>query len=139
MSSIVCTRAAQLAGAVSRSETFAGTWDHREPLADYPGDVRIEAARVDESVRSPAFVATVHFAAGARTHWHRHDGGQVLHVLEGRGWICDEGGSPQRIEVGDVVHCEPGVVHWHGAAADSALVHFAVSLGETEFLRPVEG
>jgi len=33
----------------------------------------------------------------------------------------------QVIRPGDVVWCPPGVKHWHGAAADTAMTHLAVT------------
>jgi len=37
----------------------------------------------------------VFFSPGARTHWHTHEQGQMLHVLAGKGWICQEGRPPR--------------------------------------------
>ncbi|KAK5206426.1 hypothetical protein LTR47_006077 [Exophiala xenobiotica] len=61
----------------------------------------------------------------------------VLRVTAGSGWICDRGGQPVRIDVGDVIWCPPGTVHWHGADDDSYMVHQATSLGKAEWLEPV--
>ena len=69
----------------------------------------------------------------ARTYWHYHEGGQFLHVLAGSGWICDKGGRPQRITVGDVIWCPPGTTHRHGADDGSYMVHQAVSHGKVEW------
>lgn len=82
-------------------------------------------------------VTSVFFAPGARTYWHSHDHGQVLRVLDGHGLVCAEGGEPQRLDAGDLVWALPGEVHWHGGAADSMLLHLAVSLGTTNWLGPV--
>jgi quercetin dioxygenase-like cupin family protein len=79
----------------------------------------------------------VNFTPGARTHWHTHEGGQLLHVLAGSGWVCDQGSEPVRINVGDVIWCPPGTTHWHGADDNSYLVHKAVSLGSVKWLEPV--
>ena len=40
-------------------------------------------------------VLSVHFAPGARTAWHRHPFGQVLHVTEGAGLVQSRGGGPE--------------------------------------------
>ncbi|MGH7777333.1 MAG: hypothetical protein ACREPI_09165, partial [Candidatus Dormibacterales bacterium] len=40
-------------------------------------------------------VALVHFETGVRNHWHSHAGGQVLHVVEGEGWVQSRGGEPE--------------------------------------------
>ena len=73
----------------------------------------------------------VFFSPGARTHWHTHEQGQVLHVLAGQGWICQEGHAPQSIRSGDVVWIAPHERHWHGAAAGSYMIHMATSIGKT--------
>lgn len=83
------------------------------------------------------FIALVTFTPCARTHWHRHEHGQLLRVTGGAGWYCDQGGQPRRISVGDVIWCPPGVVHWHGADDDSYMVHEATSFGRIEWYEPV--
>jgi quercetin dioxygenase-like cupin family protein len=82
-------------------------------------------------------INSVAFAPGARTHWHRHDGGQVLVVTSGAGRIHDRDGDGGAITTGDIVFIPPGVEHWHGAAADSHMVHLAISLQGHEWLEPV--
>jgi hypothetical protein len=42
-------------------------------------------------------ISAVFFTPAARTFWHRHERGQVLHALLGSGWVCAQGGQPQRI------------------------------------------
>lgn len=79
----------------------------------------------------------VFFAPGARTYWHSHESGQVLHVLSGSGLICAEGGRSQVIRAGDVVWCPPGERHWHGGGPDTTLLHLAVSLGTTTWHQEV--
>jgi len=82
-------------------------------------------------------INNVFFTPGARTHWHTHDRGQVLHVLAGEGRACLRGGSPEVIRAGDVVFFEPGEEHWHGAASGSYMLHLAISLGGHDWLDPV--
>jgi quercetin dioxygenase-like cupin family protein len=82
-------------------------------------------------------VNAVFFEPGARTHWHSHDVGQVLHVTHGEGWVQVRGGDGTMITAGDVVHIGPGEEHWHGAAPTSYVLHVAVSLGGHEWLEPV--
>ena len=65
------------------------------------------------------------FDAGARTNWHKHPGGQVLLVTEGKGYYQERGGQIRLMQKGDVVKCLPGVEHWHGATPTSALTHIA--------------
>ena len=75
-------------------------------------------------------INTVFFAPGARTFWHTHEHGQVLHVTAGKGWICVAGGEPEVIRQGDIVWIPAGERHWHGASAESYLVHIAISIGK---------
>lgn len=86
-------------------------------------------------------VANVTFEPGARNNWHKHPGGQILLVTGGKGYFQEEGQSARVIQDGDVVKINPGVKHWHGATADSWLVHLAImpnpEKGDAEWLEPV--
>jgi quercetin dioxygenase-like cupin family protein len=68
----------------------------------------------------------VSFEPGARTAWHTHPLGQVLHVLTGSGLVQKEGEAIKEIYPGDTVMIEPGARHWHGAAAGNTMVHLAM-------------
>jgi quercetin dioxygenase-like cupin family protein len=81
-------------------------------------------------------VITVHFSDGARTHWHAHAGGQVLHVIEGDGRVQSWGGEVHSIGPGDTVSAEPGEKHWHGAARGTSMAHLAVSIGAVTWMEP---
>ncbi len=72
----------------------------------------------------------VTFAAGARTHWHTHPLGQMIHVVSGHGRAQCAGGPVVRIGTGDTVWFAPGERHWHGADPDAAMVHLAVQEAE---------
>jgi quercetin dioxygenase-like cupin family protein len=80
------------------------------------------------------FGAVVRFEAGARNHWHSHPGGQLLHVIEGEGWVQVRGQAPQRIRQEDTVTADPGEEHWHGAGSHGPMTHIAVAAGETRWL-----
>jgi quercetin dioxygenase-like cupin family protein len=82
-------------------------------------------------------VNSVFFAPGARTFWHSHERGQILHVLSGHGLINSRGEPARALDPGDVVWVSPGEVHWHGGGPDTVLVHLAVSLGQTTWLGEV--
>jgi len=69
---------------------------------------------------------SVHFSPGARTAWHRHINGQLLHVTEGVGLTQVRGGEVVVIRAGDTVWCPPGIWHWHGGAADQFMTHLAI-------------
>ena len=76
-------------------------------------------------------INTVCFTPGGHTFWHRHEHGQILQVLAGRGLVQAEGGPIRVIRAGDTIWAPPGERHWHGAAPDSYLTHTAISLGVT--------
>jgi quercetin dioxygenase-like cupin family protein len=68
----------------------------------------------------------VHFAPGARTHWHTHPLGQTIHVLAGVGRAQRAGGPVETIDAGTTVYVEPGEDHWHGAAPGTFMTHAVV-------------
>ncbi len=68
----------------------------------------------------------VSFEPGARTAWHTHPVGQVLHILTGSGLVQKDGEPIKEIRPGDTVMIEPGARHWHGAAPGNTMVHLAL-------------
>ncbi len=72
-------------------------------------------------------IGSVTFEAGARNNWHFHPGGQILMVTEGVGYYQERGKPIQLIRKGDVIKILPDVIHWHGASADHAMNHIAIS------------
>lgn len=93
-------------------EYFTGTvWLEEIARTPYVSDVRI---------------FRVTFEPGARTAWHTHPHGQVLHILSGVGRVCRAGKKPVEVHPGDVISFEAGERHWHGAAPGSMMVHLAV-------------
>lgn len=68
----------------------------------------------------------VTFEPGSRTAWHRHPGGQILLITEGKGYYQERGKSIQIMQKGDVIKCIPGTEHWHGASPDSKVTHIAI-------------
>jgi quercetin dioxygenase-like cupin family protein len=105
---------------------------HRATTRSGPGEWFTGQVWLDEltSGGSPGVVAmNVRFSPGARTAWHSHPHGQVLHVTDGVGRVQSEGGPVTEIRVGDTVHIEPGVRHWHGAAPGSFMTHLAIAHG----------
>jgi quercetin dioxygenase-like cupin family protein len=69
----------------------------------------------------------VTFEPGARANWHKHPKGQVLIVTEGEGIYQERGKPAQFIKKGDVVNIPENVEHWHGATANSKMVHIAIA------------
>lgn len=86
-------------------------------------------------------LANVTFEPGARTNWHKHDGGQILLVLNGEGRYQERGKEIQVLKKGDVVRIPADVEHWHGAAPESWFVHISVEPNpektKTNWLNPV--
>lgn len=106
---------------VKRAETFTGdVWG--EPVLQGVDGIAMNS---------------VWFAPGARTYWHRHGGGQILHVTNGQGKVRSRGGEEVTIGAGDTIWTPPGEEHYHGAEADRFLVHLAISYGTTEWLEEV--
>jgi quercetin dioxygenase-like cupin family protein len=95
------------------------------PADRFTGAVFVdELAVADPPSRVRAF--SVHFTPGARSAWHRHPFGQILHVIEGVGRVQAEGDPVREIRGGDTVVTKPGEYHWHGAAPGSVMTHIAI-------------
>src|ERR1043166_3314148 len=95
------------------------------PAEYFTGNVRIDPLfEAPEPARGRG--ASVTFAAGARTAWHRHPLGQTLIVTAGTGWVQQWGGQVEEMRQGDVVWIPPGVKHWHGATTGASLTHIAI-------------
>lgn len=86
-------------------------------------------------------IGNVTFEPGARTNWHKHPGGQILLVTDGKGYYQEKGKPAQLIQKGDVVRIPPDTEHWHGASSGSSLTHIAISpktdKGSVVWLLPV--
>jgi quercetin dioxygenase-like cupin family protein len=94
------------------SEYFTGTvWLDQIAVPTAPSGVR---------------VVRVTFEPGARTAWHTHSFGQVLHVLAGVGRVQTAGEPVRTVKPGETVLIKPGERHWHGAAPRFTMVHLAV-------------
>lgn len=121
------------AGAGVISAPAAVTVTRAAAMATITGDAAYFTGKVDVDARfqrlAPARVggATVTFAPGARTAWHPHPLGQTLVVTQGRGWVQHWQGPLQALAAGDVAWIPPGVKHWHGATATSAMQHVAIA------------
>ena len=95
------------------------------PAAYFTGQVSVlELITSPEPMSMSVF--RVNFAAGARTAWHTHPQGQILHVESGLGWFQRDGEKIFEIKPGDTVYIPPLERHWHGASADQAMTHLAM-------------
>lgn len=82
-------------------------------------------------------INNVIFTPCARTYWHYHEGGQILQVFRGKGFVSGPDGKAQVITEGDTVWIEPGERHWHGGGQDTLMGHTAITLGGTVWLEEV--
>ena len=83
-------------------------------------------------------VGVVHFSPSARTHWHRHAGGQFLFAVSGLGRVRSRSEAGHLLAPGDVIHVQPGEWHFHGGTPATPLVHVAVNGGgDAEWGDPV--
>jgi len=103
------------------------------PAERFAGDVWFD----DLGATDNTTVMSVHFTPGARTAWHSHPHGQVLHVTEGAGFVQPRGGDREQIRAGDTIQAQAGQVHWHGAGPDSFLTHLAIQEGVTQWAEHV--
>jgi quercetin dioxygenase-like cupin family protein len=107
---------------IFRSGTRPST---KGPRDWFTGDVRIDPLfEVASPGRTSAAIVT--FEPGARTNWHSHPLGQHLVVLSGEGWTQSTGGPKKSIAAGDVVFCNCGETHWHGATDTTGMSHVAI-------------
>lgn len=117
---VVTTGAAQRQGGAGRGNF----------MNNFTGDIAI----VDSSDMR---MSRIRFEAGARTNWHVHSVGQILHAEEGRGRWQEQGGEVQAFVTGQPVYTKPNTPHWHGAAPDQAVVQFSVYSGTLEWQQAV--
>lgn len=95
-----------------RADYFTGTvWI--DPIASPAAPARVRAVRVS-------------FEPRARTAWHTHPLGQVIHILSGIGRVQRAGEPVHTVRPGDTVIFAPGERHWHGAAPNHAMAHLAL-------------
>ncbi len=119
----------------------SGGGSKRGPEEWFTGKVWMDPSPA-EPTESLAGVFRVLFEPGARTNWHTHPEGQIIHIVSGHGRVGNENGSAIEVGSGDTVCFAPGEKHWHGAAPDSFMIHIAInpaanSDGGTDWMEPV--
>lgn len=98
----------------------------RGPAEYFTGTVWLDDLAAAPIGASAVRMVRVTFEPGARTAWHTHPHGQMLHILSGLARVQKAGERVQEVLPGDSVWFEPGERHWHGAAPGTAMVHLAV-------------
>jgi len=101
----------------------------KTPAENFTGDVYMNPIFTGDGT-SHLVVALVRFTPGARTNWHSHANGQLLHCIDGVGLVVTRDGTAVRMRAGDTVWTPTGEEHWHGSTADNMMCHYAI-LDET--------
>ena len=102
-------------------------WD-RAPEENFTGRAWFGPLEVADDPDGLVVIGVL-FEPGARTDWHHHPGGQTLYVASGAGYVRNTDSDTVTVSAGDVVSIPPGETHWHGASADSYLMHLSVTTG----------
>jgi len=98
----------------------------KSPNVHHVGDVWLShVSNADSTFQYNIAEAT--FAPGARLDWHVHPGGQQLLITDGICYYQERNKPLQTLHKGEVVKCQPGVEHWHGATPDDAMTYLAVT------------
>lgn len=105
---------------------------------NFVGSAQVKKLPMVDDGHQSVIVYLVEFEPGGRTNWHRHSAPQLLLVKEGRGLVQKWGEPVRAMAAGDAICIEPNEKHWHGAAPETRMAHFAVNLSlTTEWLEPV--
>lgn len=100
---------------------------YKGPSQYFTGSVTVQPLFDPKHPDAPVIGAYVTFEPGARSNWHTHPTGQHLVVTEGVGRTGTADGKVEEFKKGDVLWCPVGVKHWHGAAPDQSMTHFALT------------
>ena len=113
----------------------------KTPAQNFTGDVYLNPIFAGDGT-SRLVAALVRFTPGARTNWHSHANGQLLHCTDGVGLVATRDGTTIRMRAGDTVWTPAGEEHWHGGTAATMMCHYAILDGSgdgpaTTWLEPV--
>lgn len=98
----------------------------KSPNVHHVGNVWLRELSAADSVFNNS-ISFATFDADARLDWHSHPGGQILLFTDGIGYYQERGKPKQVFRKGDVVKCQPGVEHWHGATPTTGVSYLASS------------
>ena len=74
----------------------------KTPAENFTGDVYMTPIFTGDGA-SRLVVVLTRFTPGARTNWHSHANGQLLHCTEGIGLVVTRDGTAIRMRAGDTV------------------------------------
>ena len=108
----------------------------QQPATSFTGVVYADEVVVGEKP-SRMRATRVSFTPGARTNWHSHEGGQVIHIEKGNMLAQEAGGPIKEYVPRQTMTTAPGVKHWHGALPNQPLTQVAMSFGTTNWMEKV--
>ena len=82
---------------------------------------------VEADSLNPISVGNVTFEPGSRTKWHSHPSGQIILATDGTGYYQEKGKKIKILRKGDVIKCQPNIIHWHGASPDEQFAQVTIT------------
>lgn len=125
LSAITGSASAQNSGDTTKNRQNLFAKGAKAPATNFTGTVWVNMV-VQAQDGLDCTIGVVSFEPGARSAWHKHPGGQILLVTEGKGYYQERGQPIRIMQKGDVVKCLPGIEHWHGASPQTNVTHIAV-------------
>jgi quercetin dioxygenase-like cupin family protein len=90
-----------------------------------PNNTLVELSKADSTFNFN--VAVANFPSGKKLDWHAHPGGQILIITEGVGYYQEKGKAKIVVRKGEIITCQPGIVHWHGSSVENGVTYLAIS------------
>ena len=104
------------------------------PAATFTGDVWVDGVYAGPSL-GQARLAVVRFAPCARSHWHSHRLGQVLHILDGIALLGSRDGSVIEAHPDDTMCTAPNEEHW-GDGSDEPQTVWGEAVTDSDYQAP---
>ena len=98
----------------------------KNPPEQYTGDIWLDTIALPQEGDQRMVVGKVRFAPGARTAWHSHARGQLIHVTDGTALLGSRDGAIFEVTPGQTIYTAPGEVHWHGSTPTDFMEHYAM-------------
>ena len=111
----------------------------RGPAEWFTGIVWLDEIGVPEPP-SRLRVHSVTFEPGARTAWHAHPLGQILHITHGKGRVGRGSGEVHEVQAGDTIYIDPGEVgRGIGRALLARVIERSSELGYRQMIAVIGG